>query len=124
MNKDSELIFEAYTDSQKKGIPLRQQMPSGGRAREEWRKKQEQAGPAGADPQHIQRVIDFYTKGPPEEKRIENDWHRIAGPQFHDMAAGGRGEKSEFNDTRSQFYNDWKNEDFQAVIDAIEGENI
>jgi len=113
---DSELIFEAYLDTQPVG--LKETIPGFAKKVPPHLKSPPKPG---ADPKHIQKVIDFYTKGPPEERRMEDGWHRIAKPQFHDMASGGSGEgEEEYSDTRSMFYNKWKDEDFQTVIDAIE----
>ena len=61
-------------------------------------------------PVHVEQAIEKYTS--PEGKFA---W-RMAANEFRDMADG------EFlPGITDQYYADWKPEDFQAVLDAVEG---
>lgn len=62
----------------------------------------------GATPDQIQDRIAFYSG---EGSRT---WRRSAMMEYEDMAEGGDG-----GGIRDEYYPNWNNEDFQAVIDAV-----
>ena len=99
-DRDTQLIFEAYTglDSDQWDGGYESQRISGHGAEEDATRK-------GASPERLQQVVDEY-------KKEEWMW-RSAKNDFMSMAAG------ESTDVRVEYYPDWKDSDFQVVIDAL-----
>ena len=65
----------------------------------------------GANPQEIANTIKQY-------KKDKFTWEKLAKNDFYSMAQG----KSA--DIKSEYYPEWKKEDFQTVIDALESSSL